>query len=115
MEKSLVASETKKTKLMQWKKDINKNVAQWKCRPDSAPSIVKNESESQGKRTITRQHISKNSLDDVSSSKIFSSSLELADLCESLIMDTIDVESDVVDLSLAIVDQTKRHIQSIHG
>eukprot|EP00944_MAST-04C_sp_MAST-4C-sp1_P008470 g8470.t1 len=114
IEKNLVASEMKKTNLMQWKKHMHNNVAQWKCRPDSISGIENNVSKSHGRKT-TLQHRSTSLPDDVFSSKTFSSSLELAELCESLIIDTIDVENDIVDLSLAIVDQTKRQIQSVYG
>ena len=114
IEKNLVASEMKKTNLVKWKKDMHKNVAKWKCRPDNILGIENSVSKSHRKKA-TLQHRSTSPLDDVSSSKTFSSSLELAELCESLIIDTIDVENDIVDLSLAIVDRTKRQIQSVYG
>ena len=114
IEKNLVASEMKKTNLVKWKKDMHKNVAKWKCRPDNILGIENSVSKSHRKKA-TLQHRSTSLLDDVSSSKTFSSSLELAELCESLIIDTIDVENDIVDLSLAIVDRTKRQIQSVYG
>ena len=44
----------------------------------------------------------------------YSSSLELAEICENLLIDTADVENDIIDFSLAIIDKTKRRLRNRH-
>ena len=80
IEKNLVAAEMKKTNLVN-EEDMHKNVTKWKCRPDNILGIENSVSKSHRKKATLQ--IDQQVFWTMFPYKTFSSSLELAELCES--------------------------------
>ena len=114
--KNVLASKTKKNGILQFKIDLHKKLSSWNYAPDNESDIKKHlinkKLNANSKKKTT--DFEKKHQKDMDERQPYSSSLELAEICENLLIDTADVENDIIDFSLAIIDKTKRRLRNRH-
>ena len=115
-QKNVLASKTKKNGILQFKIDLHKKLSSWNYAPDNESDIKKHlinkKLNANSKKKTT--DFEKKHQKDMDERQPYSSSLELAEICENLLIDTADVENDIIDFSLAIIDKTKRRLHNRH-
>jgi hypothetical protein len=110
LQDNILPSEKKKKKIVQFKTEVHSNLCKWNYVPDNEKDIKKHlmRKKLQGGSKKQYTEFEEKQQKEIDERQPYSSCLEFAEMCEYLVMDTADVEKEIIDLSLAIIDRTKQ-------